>query len=520
MRFQTAPTLLLPINRQRDSKHTPSHFPSPLHHRNQNKINMNINTLALSSAASRPVVSPLLPLAPSMAALLTALKDQPFTDRQPPRLDVRSTAERSESLSALMQILHDQADQDGFRLITINAEPKRVIMACNRQGKPPPSKQTTAGEEATSVEEVSSSPSSEDGRRSNRLGTSVRCGCRMRVNINFHTKLNAWRITSFESQHNHEYGSSTNITSTAGAVGGESFQLSPDRIEAAIRRFSSAQQRIPTTPTSEREAIAVLASMHSPHLSFGSPATQTPNGWRHSPWQRRRSSSSLQGSPALQPASFPQTMENSPSVKAAEKPAPILVIRRRPSSPSLQPSSARRPSLTALTPMQPGLASSDERTPMQTAMEIDRYAMLHHSFKRLIATACRRREWTQEVLQGVGRFLESLQSQPNQQAIAVPFGPASTSSPKPVVEGSGESLPVVVSAAEPQQELNQEKNEESKELEVIEELKEDLKEEALQQQQQQQQQGKRRMVEESHEEHVMINQPLMEQVKRQRLESL
>jgi 4-hydroxyphenylpyruvate dioxygenase-like putative hemolysin len=61
------------------------------------------------------MASPLLPYAENMVSLLTALKEMPFHQDYNESVDDRNNgnSERSESLSALMLILSEQAEHDG-----------------------------------------------------------------------------------------------------------------------------------------------------------------------------------------------------------------------------------------------------------------------------------------------------------------------------------------------------------------------------------------------------------------------
>jgi hypothetical protein len=46
-----------------------------------------------------------------------------------------------------------------------------------------------------------------------------------------------------------------------------------------------------------------------------------------------------------------------------------------------------------------------------TAIEIDRYAMLHSALKRVIAIACKKRGWTEEVLKATGAWVNQYERQ-------------------------------------------------------------------------------------------------------------
>ena len=478
------------------------------------------NTSATATTSTTTTtMNHLMPLAPTMALLLSQLKDLPFTEQS--QIETRSTTDRGEALSTLMQILQEQAEKDGFRVITINAEPKRVIMACNRQGKPP---QSPVKEESTAAD-VMIFPD-DNARRSNRLGTSIRCGCRMRINVNYHSKLNAWRVTSFEAEHNHPVGALTipsdeeSSPDTVVPVVEESpsvepYSVSPHMIKSAMAKYSMMNQ------TPEQHAIAALTALASPSAapsnismssyaarpsintswlqsrgsissesSISSLAVDTGSLHHHGP----RSAAALERIPEspsmLQHMGSMQQQSSSGDNAAAtflkgRRPSRILIVRRRsPGSMSAGPLSAGIPthagnsgsdgSMMPFSPVQqttgpfsafpngttmhfssptmvplslsgsgatvigggavdggktPSPLRDDQSTTLRslkgitsTAVEIDRYAMLHQSFKRLIAVACKRRDWSQDVLNGVGRFMEQFQQQP---ASANSFGPAS-----------------------------------------------------------------------------------------------
>ena len=346
-----------------------------------------------------------------MSALLSSLKDIPFPEL--PHASERRANERSDSLSALMQVLQDQAEHDGFRLITINAELKRVILACNRQGKPPSTTALTPTSSPSttvlpSVDEVdddgASSTSSDERKRSNRYGTSIRCGCRMRVNVNFHSKLNAWRITSYEDQHNHLYGNPNSQECEEESK----YEVTTAMVIDAIRKCA-ARYRPVSAGGNERDAIAALTALGSPSTtSIQSTVTET----------------GLKSASVSPVVKLPSISVNAGTM--GQRPNKIIVIRRSSISPK-SPMSVIPPTLPNQTSLgsaeSRGLQSSvpsvfsenssasSSRHLAKTAMEVDRYAMMHTSFKKLIAVACRKREWTQEVLNGLGRFMEALQNQ-------------------------------------------------------------------------------------------------------------
>ena len=172
--------------------------------------------------------------APNMATLLVSLKEVIFENKNHDRnIEERGPIDRDGSFGALTQILYDQAEKDGFKLITINTESKRAILACNRQGRPPATSSQTGELGCTSASSTVSK---------GRAGTSIRCGCRMRVNINYHVKLRGWRITSYEISHNHHYGSHFEHTED-GKIGfeqaAENFEFTKMEADQAIAKYSA-----------------------------------------------------------------------------------------------------------------------------------------------------------------------------------------------------------------------------------------------------------------------------------------
>lgn len=405
-----------------------------------------------------------------MATLLASLKDAPFScEKDSVKVEVRSTQDRSESLSTLMSILVDQAKQDGFRLITINTEPKRVIMACNRQGKPPNSGKSqrnideesdsaTIDGESESAMDTDTENGSDKKKRGGRWGTSVRCQCKMRVNINYHTKINAWRITSFQPSHNHEFAdTSLKDAITPQIVPG--FQISEQEINEAIQKFR--QMNVPmefeghysdNNKIRESDAAWALTSLASFRNSPSSARNKT----------RLSINNLVDDQPNAKARQERFSMDqNTPlrSPQNSKRPSRIFLVKRRrssqgplsaglvsptqlPFSPSHKSAGGdsafqyrsgymnRRGSLSAgpLRPNHPGsvnyvtastpvLASggteqSSLRDITMTAIEIDRYSMLYTQFKKLIAAACKKREYTESVLTGIGHMMERI-SQPS-----------------------------------------------------------------------------------------------------------
>ncbi|KAI3637486.1 hypothetical protein MIR68_004135 [Amoeboaphelidium protococcarum] len=416
----------------------------------------------------------LLPLAPSMHELLTALKDLPFScdnDTITSGNDQHRPAhEKSESLATLMCVLSDQAEKDGFKLITINTEPKRVIMACNRQGKSPNAAAANSKSENGALSDTQS-PSAESPmspKRHSRLGTSIRCQCRMRVNINFHTKLNAWRITSFESSHNHSYGTfsleNNEPQSTQRRTSVDySYEISESTIQRAIQRYR--QMNAPTLDMTriarESDAAFVLAGMSkSPAAEKSMRLPLQPHG--HPQQQQKQQLQSFQqvppsqhnsnGSPNLlmhqQPLSaMPQTHRTSVSSSSSagldhRVPSSAGLVQKHLAHPVSQHHNpagyTRRRSFSVATPQrnmaQPlsagqhyaytNGAPSNAPPPQHPqqgegarvknmaamAIEVERYAMMHNQFKKVIALACKKRDSTEEVISGIGRMLERLQA--------------------------------------------------------------------------------------------------------------
>lgn len=404
-----------------------------------------------------------------MATLLAALKDAPFScEKDSVKVEVRSTQDRSESLSSLMSILVDQAKHDGFRLITINTEPKRVIMACNRQGKPPNSGKSlkaiddesdvaTIDGDSESAMDTDTENGPEKKRRGGRWGTSVRCQCKMRVNINYHTKINAWRITSFQPGHNHEFAN----TSLKDAISPQiftGFQISEQDIDEAIRKFR--QMNVPmeyegsylnsnNNNNNLRESDAALAltslaslrdSPNKTRLSINNLVEDQSEAKTHqerfvqdqsiplrSPLnskrpsriflvKRRRSSQGPLSAGLVSPTQLPF----SPSQKSAGGDSAIQYrsgyLNRRGSfsaGPFRPKNSSSTNFAAASTPIlaSGGTEQSSLRDITMTAIEIDRYSMLYTQFKKLIAAACKKREYTESVLTGIGHMMERI-SQP------------------------------------------------------------------------------------------------------------
>lgn len=387
----------------------------------------------------------LVPMAPNMATMLAALKDIPFSCANDTiHQDQRSTTDRSEALATLVSVLVEQAKHDGFRLITINTEPKRVIMACNRQGKPPRSHGGSPSD--TTIAAVSpittASPSDDDAKkRSGRWGTSIRCQCRMRVNINYHTKLNAWRVTSFETKHNHAYGTVTANVDWP-AVEGSGYRVSAEQTHRAIQQYMSMN----TAPPRLTLTVNGTTPGTSPSASSSSPAESTDNDAAMvlSSLSKSSTMSSFEaagGSPPAYNHTSPnhlQVLREQPQPNINRPAPPRIIVVRRPSidnESSTRPMSAggvlqqhdhhanhspSAPAIAALSQAAASMAVASSPSPMMvsgpsldtlrglasTAIEIDRYAMLHNQFKKLIAVACKKRENTEDVLNGIGKLME------------------------------------------------------------------------------------------------------------------
>lgn len=434
----------------------------------------------MSVRSPTATTAPLLPLASSMSALLERLIHQPFVESASrPKPEERATTDRSDALCALMKVLQDQAAHDGYRLVTINAEAKRCILACSRQGGRPAA--TSAGASPAGVSSASPtssatspaspmspafpmSPSTDsDGEAAvARRATSKRCGCRCRINLNYHSKFNAWRVTSYEAAHNHSLhavASSSSSTSTEE----EYPQLTSAMIEMAIERYAAMNA------PPEHSAILALANMRAMAMSGGTvneqqqqpapmtivtaPTTNGVIGEAVTPSSPSTSSSSSSSNSADEErllrrnllARRLSTILNTPVTMNMSKPGSPLTSRRRfafksPAAGStmgqehvmnLQQQTMR----SAPSPAMSDTSLNSLRGMTTSAIELDRYAMLHHQFKALIATACKRREWTESVLTGIGRFMDQLQAP----QAATAFGPAQVQS------GSMTKTPVVQS---------------------------------------------------------------------------
>lgn len=394
----------------------------------------------------------LIPMAPNMTTLLASLKDMPFTcEHDTIQPELRATTDRSEALSTLMSILIEQSTNDGFRLITINTEPKRVIMACNRQGKPPNWKQNQ--DSSSETEDGDDDPDKK--KRSGRWGTSIRCQCRMRVNINYHTKINAWRVTSYEANHNHGYGKYTRDEAEELKIDPE-FRLNENMILQAINKYREMNSPPPRLRVGsfhrDSDAALVLTSLAKSPFEATSPTTTG----RHSfPATNKTSPINAQPDPhqlpipSFTPGQSSNTPQRPPRIIVVRRsnntgpntaphspistgmysagglispvhPKPSMLQFRQPMAPA--PVIRRRNSIS----MSPTSASPHHQPKFQssmkppdnniqslkglaaTAIEIDRYAMLHNQFKKLIAVACKKREHAEEVLGMIGMMTERL----------------------------------------------------------------------------------------------------------------
>lgn len=389
-----------------------------------------------------------------------------------------------------------------FRLITINTEAKRIIMACNRQGKPP-------------VMKPEDGTNDETKRKSGRAGTSMRCECRCRVNINFHSKMCAWRVTSYEANHNHTYGEAAEDESAEAIVEKviDGYSISMDQIQKAIQSMERAVGALqPNNPrNTDMDAAQLLADL------AGGPGPAGQEQRRRNTWgiagadgahqgpQHRHSiaEGAVQGSagvirlpaPNAQVAARPQVNIQSQLVQhphpidseyhapanagpvrpndyralaakstsslptvangVNQSPGPVNQQAVPQGSPKMSQYSGNldtsiigmrrisEPQVVGRLPISP---YSPQAQPQQvsprvyaqqaqyqqqqqyhqqhlaemksvalTAIEIDRYAMLHSQCKRMMSIACKRREWTEDVLAGIGRFLEAMQQSQLQQ---------------------------------------------------------------------------------------------------------
>jgi hypothetical protein len=380
----------------------------------------------------------------------------------------------------------------GFRMITINTEPKRIIMACNRQGKPPPpsSEDGSPRPESLSPAVNKIGSATPPMKRNGRAGTSIRCGCRMRVNINYHSKINAWRITSFEHTHNHAYGSSIVIepdeTKQPEIV---PYECSPADVKRAIDSFRSKSKNGTTAVNNENDIAMVLTSLagNSPSpstnqlMSNGHSRQQDVHFNSLSLSEQASANNSLPNlrlasvatmlsprilaeqakspidapAPEAQPTSLKNESERLPSIHQEIMNRQLPTFKRPrvfvmtsedrllrqghsdPSSPTggnfnglksapIRDSGsksmggnyipqARRRSINYAqnrstpdfpNPPQSATTPSSHSLPKlaATAIELDRYAMLHSSVKKVIALACKKREWTEETLGLIGKL--------------------------------------------------------------------------------------------------------------------
>ena len=99
----------------------------------------------------------------------------------------------------------------------------------------------------------------------------------MRININYHSKLNSWRITSYERAHNHPYGNGEEVEKN-----GQSYEISPYMIERAINRFKGLNSPPPANlSVSRREddaALTLAGLVHSPKVTHMSPTPLNQEG--------------------------------------------------------------------------------------------------------------------------------------------------------------------------------------------------------------------------------------------------
>ncbi|KAI3658895.1 hypothetical protein MP638_003138 [Amoeboaphelidium occidentale] len=401
----------------------------------------------------------LIPYAKNMTSLLAALKDQPF--HQMPEGSVASNGtgsdggvgniERPTSLSALMTILAEQAEQDGFKLITINTEQKRIIMACNRQGRPP------EGSPVVSENGDGSSPAS---KRNGRAGTSIRCGCRMRVNINYHSKLNAWRITSFEAVHNHEYGSSIVLEQSEQKASEVcDYQITQEQIDNAIKQFCETKKS--KVSIDEDDAALLLTSLSLPSsvvnnsksgenvrsLSEGAEGLKKESSSRSSAFTEKKPPvSSLKLDTLLNKenddSGYSSPREHALHENNSRGRLRFLLNGREMHSPNggygslrsapindrilhLNSEGIYQDSKQHHQQSLPSLHPASFRSDSSTAIEIDRYAMLHSSFKKVIAMACKKREWTEETLGIIGKLKSSFTGLSPSSALPSPMVPRS-----------------------------------------------------------------------------------------------
>jgi hypothetical protein len=348
------------------------------------------------------------PIARNCHTLLNELKERSFGPANGERENTVSG--RPDSLCTLVEILQTQAENDGFRLITVNAEPKRIILGCSRQGKPPAPKENDdeeKGDEEEQVKKISRG--------------SQRCGCKMRVNINFNSKNNSWRITSFESQHNHEI--------SAFAVDHDvdpEFKIDDSVIFNAIQKYSEDHPR-PNSPGEVAHTLALLSRTEDvPQISMDAGSNVNGSMSPVSPDTKKRKLLPIDTviSPRITPhlAEYPKSANNA----QGGRPNRVFLIRRRESGGIIQQNGVnmvpRSPNhvqyfkqdfsspLNSQSPSIPQQPSGENlKNLATTAIELDRYAMLHSAFKKLIAIACKNREWTEEVLGKTGMMIASFE---------------------------------------------------------------------------------------------------------------
>lgn len=436
----------------------------------------------LSSSTASPVLSPApmqqdmpanagLQVAPNMSTLLHSLKNLRFESQlsnsnnpNDKPLEECGSGRRSAALSTLMTLISAQAEQvDAFKIITINTELKRVIMACNRQGRPPPSVETDPNTP------VVLSASSKSGR-------SVRCQCRMRVNINYHSKLRAWRVTSFEATHNHGFGRMDNSADTADKYRiHEKFVITQQDVQNAILKTAGRTQVTVSSAASTlaqfaQSSIRASTSPMYPMSYPGTPNTSkiaytTPYSARQASPDADRLSLKRTGPPLehwhTNPNSprFPGTLQLKqeflqrqvmPSSNGLSQYQPMKIdtsnvnpvmnhnqsmhtgqlfpgqtkmhmlppirnlIHRENSSPASNEntiigrrrskSNLELPTLQMKAPVTSARSQLDHLA--NTALEVDRYATMHSCFKSVIALACKKPEWTSECLAAM-ELLES-----------------------------------------------------------------------------------------------------------------
>lgn len=418
----------------------------------------------------------LQPTAPSLEVLARELIHKVFSFDERPA--IAGSNSRPVAAGTLIHILRAQAEHDGFRLIILSTEPKRIILACERQGKSTPSNHLKTGDggkqetpASLHLTDAAILPSHTTlAKFSSKLNgvCKRRCGCKVRVNINYSADANGWRITSFNREHNHLIKTCSLGLDTITKVKQEAnddkydYEVTAEMIQNAMLSYCNSHQPPPTLDKHLQDAVLHFNPINSnPHklAALADVSTDILHKQEHINVSSTNNSSNLLHPPNLTISTTPthrnfqaaQPASAGPLESYGQLSSSLKNDFRSNSQIRCLDGTRHHPHQQSLFRVaegvdyhQPPLYANQLKNITVTAVEVDRYAMLHTAFKSLISVACKRREWTQDILGKIGAEIEKLQPllspvSPSSQEGSKPLDAAtmtSTSPPPPLEQSS------------------------------------------------------------------------------------